>query len=202
MKQARVGKGKKKINGWKWLFILYLGAQLALVRVVWQRVGTKREDLALVSHDSQAQLQMGTFTTNRDQLNQTLKAYLGAYQSKAFTYDVFVTEKEVVFEGTYEILGAKIPLYIYFTPYKDENGAVVLDVTEVSAGTLSLPKSEVLKYIKKAYPFPDFIQISAEEGRILVNLPHLTNKFGVVVTAKTIDLYNDHFIFEIFRKTD
>ncbi|WP_153056261.1 DUF2140 family protein, partial [Streptococcus suis] len=89
--------------------------------------------------------------TNREQLNQTLTNYLKDYQTEEFSYQLFVTSQQVVFEGSYQIFGVTIPLYIYFQPSKMEDGSILLRIIEISAGSLSLPKAEVLAYLQKNY---------------------------------------------------
>ncbi|MGT2784791.1 YpmS family protein [Streptococcus merionis] len=196
MKRVRFGN---KINIWKWLFIGLVGVQLALMTVLFLRMSSPRET-DRTAQEVTTNFQVGTFSTTRDQLNLALKSYLKNYQSKTFTYAIYLTEKRVVFEGFYEILGAKIPLYVYFSPYRDETGAVILEVNEVSAGTLSLPKSEILNYISKNYKLPKAILIDPKTGKITVDLPHIENKLGMAVKARSIDLYNDQLIFEVFQK--
>ncbi|MDQ0222274.1 YpmS family protein [Streptococcus moroccensis] len=196
MRRITIGK---RINIWKWLFIGLVGVQLALVTVFFLRALTPREAVR-TPQEVPTNFQVGTFSTTRDQLNAAIDAYLEDFQSQTFTYDVYVTEKRVVFEGAYEILGARIPLYVYFSPYRDDSGAIILEVNEVSAGTLSLPKSEILKYISKNYKLPKAILIDPDTGKITVDLPNLENNFDMAVKARSIDLYNDHLIFEIFHK--
>ncbi|HFI0237211.1 TPA: hypothetical protein ACGO6G_001415 [Streptococcus suis] len=35
------------------------------------------------------------------------------YQTDDFSYQLFVTSQQVVFEGTYQVFGVTIPLYLY-----------------------------------------------------------------------------------------
>ncbi len=98
------------------------------------------------------------------------------------------------------IQGQKIPLYIYFQPSKLDDGSVLLTVSEVSAGTLGLPRAEILTYLKKNYKLPDFISVDVESSSILIQTTAITNNLGIYVKANTIDLYNDQIIFDIYRK--
>ena len=122
------------------------------------------------------------------------------YQTKDFTYKLYASNQLVLFEGEYVILGQKIPLYIYFQPSKLDDGSVLLTVSEISAGTLSLPRAEILTYLKKNYKLPDFISVNVEESSILIQTRAITNNLGIYVKANTIDLYNDQIIFDIYRK--
>ena len=122
------------------------------------------------------------------------------YQTKDFTYKLYASNQLVLFEGEYVILGQKIPLYIYFQPSKLDDGSVLLTVSEISAGTLGLPKAEILTYLKKTYKLPDFISVDVENASILIQTTAITNNLGIYVKANTIDLYNDQIIFDIYRK--
>uniref|UniRef100_UPI0034E94D57 DUF2140 family protein n=1 Tax=Enterococcus faecium TaxID=1352 RepID=UPI0034E94D57 len=100
----------------------------------------------------------------------------------------------------YLILGQKIPLYIYFQPSKLADGSVLLTVSEISAGTLALPRAEILTYIKKNYSLPDFISVDVANSSIHIQTQDISNNLGIYVKANTLDLYNDQIIFDIYRK--
>lgn len=195
---------KQKTNGnnniWKWLFLLLVAAILGLGLVLAGRMLTYREDTSQIKVAEGKETKIGTFTTTRDQLNDTVATYLEDYQSKDFSYKLYASNQQVLFEGEYAILGQKIPLYIYFQPSKLEDGSVLLTVSEISAGTLNLPKAEILNYLKKNYKLPDFISIDAKNATILIQLSAMKNDLDIYVKANTIDLYNDQIIFDIYRK--
>ncbi|HFU4458839.1 TPA: YpmS family protein [Streptococcus suis] len=173
-----------------------LGAGLVFLN----RIQVKREDMLKLVPSGQTDAKVGTFTTNREALNQTIVTYLKDYQTDDFSYQLFVTSQQVVFEGTYQIFGVTIPLYIYFQPFKMEDGNILLRILEISAGNLSLPKAEVLAYLQKHYKLPSLVQIDSQEAEIHLKISELENKFGIYGKANTIDLYNDQIIVDIYRK--
>ncbi|MBL1189726.1 YpmS family protein [Streptococcus suis] len=188
------------LNIWKWLFLAQLSLLIGCGIVLYTRIQTDREDLTKLVQTSTEDTKVGTFSTNREQLNQTLTNYLKEYQTEEFSYQLFVTSQQVVFEGSYQIFGVTIPLYIYFQPSKMEDGSILLRITEISVGSLSLPKAEVLAYLQKNYKLPAFVKIDSEQAQVQVQLTELQNKFGLYGKANTIDLYNDQFIVDIYRK--
>ncbi|MCK3872221.1 YpmS family protein [Streptococcus suis] len=188
------------LNIWKWLFLAQLALLIGCGIVLYTRIQTDREDLTKLVQTSTEDTKVGTFSTNREQLNQTLTNYLKDYQTEEFSYQLFVTSQQVVFEGSYQIFGVTIPLYIYFQPSKMEDGSILLRITEISVGSLSLPKAEVLAYLQKNYKLPAFVKIDSEQAQVQVQLTELKNKFGLYGKANTIDLYNDQFIVDIYRK--
>ncbi|HEM3543378.1 YpmS family protein [Streptococcus suis] len=188
------------LNIWKWLFLAQLALLIGCGIVLYTRIQIDREDLTKLVQTSTEDTKVGTFSTNREQLNQTLTNYLKDYQTEEFSYQLFVTNQQVVFEGSYQIFGVTIPLYIYFQPSKMEDGSILLRIIEISAGSLSLPKAEVLAYLQKNYKLPAFVKIDSEQAQVQVQLTELKNKFGLYGKANTIDLYNDQFIVDIYRK--
>lgn len=197
MKQNLSGK----INWWKWGLLLLLAINVAFVGVVASRLIQVREPSAETLKTTTAKsVKVGTFTTNKEQLNDTVATYLKDYQSKKFTYKVYAASSSILFEGSYELLGYEVPLYVYFEPNRLENGAVQLKVTSFSVGTLPLPESEVLQYIKSSYDLPDFVTISPKKSTITINLQSMKNDAGIYLRATTIDLVNDNFSFDIFKK--
>ncbi|HEM4284246.1 TPA: YpmS family protein [Streptococcus suis] len=188
------------LNIWKWLFLAQLALLIGCGIVLYTRIQTDREDLTKLVQTSGEDTKVGTFSTNREQLNQTLTNYLKEYQTEDFSYQLFVTSQQVVFEGSYQVFGVTIPLYIYFQPSKMEDGSILLRITEISVGSLSLPKAEVLAYLQKNYKLPAFVKIDSEQAQVQVQLTELKKKFGLYGKANTIDLYNDQFIVDIYRK--
>ncbi|HFI0161198.1 TPA: YpmS family protein [Streptococcus suis] len=196
MRPRKVGN----LNIWKWLFLAQLALLIGCGIVLYTRIQTDREDLTKLVQTSGEDTKVGTFSTNREQLNQTITNYLKEYQTEKFSYQLFVTSQQVVFEGSYQIFDVTIPLYIYFQPSKMEDGSILLRITEISVGSLSLPKAEVLAYLQKNYKLPAFVKIDSEHAQVQVQLTELKNKFGLYGKANTIDLYNDQFIVDIYRK--
>ncbi|HEM3182610.1 YpmS family protein [Streptococcus suis] len=188
------------LNIWKWLFLAQLALLIGCGIVLYTRIQTDREDLTKLVQTSGEDTKVGTFSTNREQLNQTITNYLKEYQTEDFSYQLFITSQQVVFEGSYQIFGVTIPLYIYFQPSKMEDGSILLRITEISVGSLSLPKAEVLAYLQKNYKLPAFVKIDSEQAQVQVQLTELKNKLGLYGKANTIDLYNDQFIVDIYRK--
>lgn len=195
-------KNNGKINRWKWAFLGLLSALLAFVLVVVERVSSPREEATVltVSANSAKDEKLGTFTTSTEQLNAMLAIYLRDYQTNNFSYKVTVTNQFLVFEGTYTLWGVDIPLAVYFQPNKLNDGSILLTVSEISAGTLSLPKEEILSYIKKQSQLPAFVEITPSKATVTLQLTEIENAQKIYVKANTIDLYNHQFIFDIYRK--
>lgn len=199
MKQRIIGK---KINIWKWLCLLILAINLAFVGVVASRIIQIREPEAEnIATKTKGGIKIGTFSTTKEQLNKTVVSYLEDYQKKGMTYKLYATSSQILFEGTYTLLGYEVPLYVYFQPSRLENGAVQLKVTSFSVGTLPLPEDQVLKYIKSSYDLPKFVKIQPNQSTITINVQNLDNEEGIYLKAQTINLVNDDISFDIYKKS-
>lgn len=197
MKHKKTGK----INWWKWLFLFLLALNLSLVGVLASRLLTTGADSQQTSQtETKSTIQVGSFSMTREQLTQTINSYLKSYQSKGTTFQVAIDSENIIFQGTYSLLGYEIPLYVYFEPYSLSTGAVQLKVTSVSAGNLALPESDILRYIKSSYDLPSFVQVLPDKSAINVNLQNLNQETDFSLKARQIDLLNDQFIFDIFKK--
>ncbi|HFU3799613.1 TPA: YpmS family protein [Streptococcus suis] len=196
MKLRKVGN----LNIWKWLFLVQLALMLGGGIVLLNRFQTKRENLITLVPTNQNDTKVGTFTTDREQLNQSIANYLKDYQTEDFAYQLFVTSQQVVFEGSYQLFGVTLPLYIYFQPFKMEDGSILLQILEISAGSLSLPKADVLAYVQRNYKLPSFVKIDSKEAQVQLQITELENSLGLYGKANTIDLYNNQIIVDIYRK--
>lgn len=200
MKQRIIGK---KINIWKWLCLLILAINLAFVGVVASRIIQIREPEAEnIATKTKGGIKIGTFSTTKEQLNETVVSYLEDYQKKGMTYKLYATSSQILFEGTYTLLGYEVPLYVYFQPSRLENGAVQLKVTSFSVGTLPLPEDQVLKYIKSSYDLPKFVNVQPNKSTITINVQNLDNEAGIYLKAQTINLVNDDISFDIYKKSE
>ncbi|MGT2865981.1 YpmS family protein [Streptococcus fryi] len=199
MKQRN--NGKKSL--WKWLFLLLLAINMAFVAVLASRLIEVREpETEQIKAPDKKAIKIGSFVTNKALLNETVATYLKPYQSKEMTYKLYAASTTILFEGKYNLLGYDVPLYVYFEPYRLENGAVQLKLTSLSAGTLPLPEKDVLVFIKKSYDLPKIVKVVPKDRSIIINLQDLTNEAGIYLEATSLDLINDNITFDIYKKKD
>ncbi|MFU2205970.1 YpmS family protein [Streptococcus pluranimalium] len=193
---------QNKTNLWKYFFLILLAMNMAFVSVVAYRVIQPREQsISKVSSSKEgAAIKTGSFITSREELNNTAVAFLEEYQSKGLQYEFYTTSRQVLFQGTYKLLGYDIPLYVYFEPYVLKNGNVQLEVTSVSAGTLTLPKKEVLNYIANVYDIPKFLEIKPKQSEIILSLKDIKLSNGLYAKAREFDLANDRISFDLFKE--
>lgn len=198
MAQKKVGKSSL----WKWLFLILLAFNLAFLGIIASRLLQIREpEIHQIKEKKQKAIKLGTFVTDKEQLNETIRLYLKPYQSESTTYKVYTASSRMLFEGKYKVLGYEVPLYIYFEPYRLESGAVQLKLSSLSAGTLPLPEKDILLYIKRNYDLPKIVEIVPKESSIVIHLQDLENEAGIYLEANKIDLVGDQISFDIYQKT-
>lgn len=194
-------KKNLKINWWKWGFLFILAINIAFVAIISSRLIQVREpESQQLLKKSEKNTKVGTIVSNRQQVNKTIASFLKDYQSKEMKYKVYTSTSSIVFEGKYQLLGYEVPLYIYFQPTSLANGALQLQVTSFSAGTLPLPEREVLQYLKSSYKLPDLVKVNPKQSTIVINLQSIENKQGIYLESRKIDLVNNDIRFDIFKK--
>lgn len=190
---------KTPINIWKWLFLGLVSFLLATSLVVWTRFSTVREDVRQLQTPSQGgDVKIGSMTTTRAQLNETIKVMLKSYHLS--DYQLYADNQQMLLEGKMDFLGKEYPLYIYFQPSKLEDGSILLTLKDFSVGTLKLPKKTVMQVLSTNKDLPDFVKIDSKEATIKIELAKIKNEMDFYVKANTIDLYNDQIIFDLYRK--
>lgn len=190
-----------KIKWWKWLFLLLLALNIAFLGTV-ALLLTKGDSLSVSQSQSVSKggIKVGNFSSTKSQLSDTINSYLKDYESKDMSYQVTFDSDKLIFQGSYTLLGVSIPLNVYFQPYRLSNGAVQLKVTSVSAGSLSLPEEDILRYIKSSYDLPKFVDVLPKKSAINVNIQKLGSDTQFYLKATKINLLNDQLSFDIFKK--
>ena len=183
---------------WKWLFLGLLALNLALVSVVAYRIMTPVETTSSVSLPKGA-TKIGKYSMTREELDAALTGFAQDYSTDKMRFKVKVTNSKIVFESSYKVLCHPVPLYVYFTPVVSESGAIVLHVSELSAGTLKLPVSDALKMIKRSTNLPDYIAINSKKGKVTLNIQSMKNEKGITARAQSLDLVNDRIEFDIYK---
>lgn len=194
-------KTNKKFSIWKILFLLLLVFNLASLIFVAVRVTSLRDEASLskVTSTVKSGQKLASISSTTDSLNQVINSYLDKNQSKDLTYKFYISDRYAVFNADYKILGTKVPLYIYFEPVALSDGSICLSVSSISAGTLSLPTSEVL-LMAKSYKLPAFVEVKSSANQIILHLNKIEVGNDLFVKANQIDLPSGKFTFDLMKK--
>ncbi|MCH1722878.1 YpmS family protein [Lactococcus formosensis] len=189
-------KNKKTI--WKWLFLALLAINLGTFAFISSRVFNVRDQQSLgqVSKPTET-TEVAKITTDRNQLNQLINTYLQDFQISEMSYKFYLSNSQAVLEASYQLFGQKIPLYIYFEPLALNDGSVALQVKNVSAGTLNLPTSAVLAYVKSSIKLPNFVEVLPTKDQVILHLPQLALADNLYLKANQLDLVSGNFTFNL-----
>ena len=189
-------KNKKTI--WKWLFLALLAINLGTFAFISSRVFTVRDQQSLGQGSKPTETtEVAKITTDRNQLNQLINTYLQDFQTSEMSYKFYLSNSQAVLEASYQLFGQKIPLYIYFEPLALNDGSVALQVKNVSAGTLNLPTSAVLAYVKSSIKLPNFVEVLPTKDQVILHLPQLALADNLYLKANQLDLVSGNFTFNL-----
>ena len=194
-------KNLKKFSLWKILFLLLLALNIALVAFVAIRVTMPRDSQTLTQQatSSTKSEQVAQISSTTPQVNELINSYLKPYQKDNMSYKFYLSDQEAVLNIDYKILGTKVPIYIYFQPLALADGSVSLSVTSISAGTLSLPTSQILQMVK-SYDLPNFVEIKSSSSQVIIHLNQLLLGKNLYLKTNQIDLPNGKFVFDLMKK--
>lgn len=197
-------KRKLKIeNPWKLAFFILFGILVGALSFLFLRVSQERESSELLqkanieSYDPTFQVQL-----TKNQTNQLINFYINEIQSNSSVEYKFILENQALLSGTFELLGHGINFYIYFEPYVLTNGDIQLKAKSISVGTLSLPISELMNYVKNVYDLPTWVEVDASNEIITLHLNQFKLKNGMFVKAEQIDLIDDIIQINVYLPTE
>jgi uncharacterized protein YpmS len=182
----------KKIleNPWKLAFFTLLGILIGSIFFLFIRITDNREPRIEKTHfiksDSSFEIQL-----TKRQTNQIINSYLKELQKKSKIKYNFTLENQALLRGNFIFLGHRLNFYLYFEPYVIDNGDVKLKVKSISIGTLSLPNSELMKFMKNNFKLPSWVEIDGANEIIVLHLKQFKLKNGIYFEVKQINLVDD-----------
>lgn len=184
-------------KNWKIILIISLLIIFSLITFIFIRATEKREEINITEKNDTTSPSF-QLKLNKNQTNELINFYLEDFQKDSKIKYTFVLDNFALIQGDFEILGKTLKLYFYLKPNVLENGNVELIVESISIGTLELPSSDILKYIKNNYKIPAWVKINPNEDKISINLDEFKLKSGIYANASKIDLVNDQIELNIF----
>lgn len=195
-------KKKRKIkleNPWKLAFFTLIGILVGTMCFLAFRMGEERETDNLARQTSIAsgspafQVQL-----TKSQANELINFYLNEFQEGSGVNYSFILENQALLTGTFKILGHELKFYLYFEPYLLDNGEVELKAKSISIGTLSLPISELMNYVKNNFKLPGWVEVDASGEKIILHLNQIEIKNGISFKAEQIDLVGDMILINAY----
>ncbi|MCT6925931.1 YpmS family protein [Metasolibacillus sp.] len=184
------------MNKWKVAFFLLAGAVLFTVVFIVYMATSKVEERAIPEQE-QATGHVLTVQTTAKEFEAIAKKYMGKgpLGKSPIPVEMEVNEQVQLFSELI-VFGITVPISMDFEPIVSD-GNIRLKQTEVNVGKLNIPPSTVLKLMKDAIEFPDWMIVRPNEEEIYVDLSRINIASGSRVRAKEIDLANDKILLDI-----
>ncbi|KRM96328.1 hypothetical protein FC19_GL000615 [Liquorilactobacillus aquaticus DSM 21051] len=200
MKRSVNDKQKKKVNIWKWAFIVLAAFLVGCTLFVFKQAtkqNTVQRDVVTATKNSSSNHTSINVSMNKKQLNGTINYYLKQQQKgQKIKYRFYVGDAAILM-GTTKILGQNVSFSLYTMPTVTKDGNIRLHAESVAIGSLSAPTSFILNYVRNNYNLGSGITINSKQKTITLNLSKMTNKQKITVRAQKIDLKNDDFRFKV-----
>lgn len=185
-------------NKWKTGFFLLVGLNVL--------IGIILLSLILVPADKNGKIQQTVpdnknvsfqVKSNKADLNVLINQYIKKEAADSpIEYSVQL-EDEVELYGTLPFFSQEVDLKLTFVPEALDNGDLVLKQRSISVGSLHLPVSYVLKFIKENYKLPNGVDIQPNDKMIHVHMQQLKFNSDLKIKANKFDLVKDDIAFTI-----
>jgi uncharacterized protein YpmS len=186
-------------NKWKTVFWILLAVNIAAMIAILTLAGvfSTPPGVHFTNELQKRSESKFTITSTKEDLTQTINSYLHR-TAKRKKGDYYVSlDKDVRFLGTITAFGRKIDMEMNFQPVVLDNGDLLLQTKAMYIGTLPLPVTTVLDYIRKKYTFPEWVAIRPKEERIYVYLTKMKTKSDFRMKMIEFDLVNDSIKLEL-----
>ncbi|WP_251574776.1 YpmS family protein [Limosilactobacillus agrestimuris] len=188
---------KKKINWWKWAFIVLVLVIVVSSGVILHRATAPAPQPEMVQstkvNDSSFVVEL-----NRKQVNALSANYLDNFlKDNKIKYNFMVGEKYATLVGNTKFLGTKVRFAINFIPERTSQGNVLLRAKGLSVGRLNIPIKFVMGYIAKNYNIPKWVSINPKKKTVLLDLKRYSKNRQLKYSAQEINMQDGHFKFLI-----
>lgn len=190
---------KKRLKPGLLILFIIIGILIGVVLILTFRITNKREGVIAEKNSAQKRTE-ATFQVQltKKQTNELINYYLGEYQKDSKVKYNFILENQAMLQGSFPFLGHDLNFYLYFEPAVLGNGDVQLKAKSISIGTLSLPISELMRYVKSKFKLPAWVEVNTKEEQITLHLSEFQLKGGMYIGADKIDLVGDEIRFDVF----
>ncbi|WHX98966.1 YpmS family protein [Neobacillus sp. DY30] len=185
-------------NKWKTGFFLLLGFIVIIVIILLSLIMIPADEKGKIQQTEPNNKNV-TFEvkSNKADLNVLINQYIKKEAADSPIEYSIQLQDEVELYGTLQFFSQEVDLKLTFEPEALENGDLVLKQKSISVGSLPLPVSYVLKFIKENYKLPNGVDIQPNEKNVYVNMQQIKLKSDVRIKVNTFDLKNDDITFLI-----
>ena len=185
-------------NKWKTGFFLLLGFIVLIVIILLSLIMIPSNENGKVQQTVPNNKNVSfEVKSNKADLNVLINQYIKKEAADSPIEYSIQLQEEVELYGTLPFFSQEVDLKLTFEPEALENGDLVLKQKSISVGSLPLPVSYVLKFIKENYKLPNGVEIQPNDKIVHVNMQQLKLKSDVRIKANRFDLKKDDIAFTI-----
>jgi uncharacterized protein YpmS len=185
-------------NKWKTGFFLLLGFIVLIVIILLSLIMIPSNENGKVQQTVPNNKNVSfEVKSNKADLNVLINQYIKKEAADSPIEYSIQLQDEVELYGTLPFFSQEVDLKLTFEPEALENGDLVLKQKSISVGSLPLPVSYVLKFIKENYKLPNGVEIQPNDKIVHVNMQQLKLKSDVRIKANRFDLKKDDIAFTI-----
>jgi uncharacterized protein YpmS len=185
-------------NKWKTGFFLLLGLIVIIVIILLSLIMIPGDEKGNIKQTVPDNKNVSfEVISNKADLNVLINQYIKKEAADSpIDYSVQLQD-EVELYGTLQFFSQEVDLKLTFEPEALDNGDLVLKQKSISVGSLHLPVSYVLRFIKEKYKLPNGVEIHPNEKIVHVNMQQLELKSDVRIKVQRFNLIKDDIAFTI-----
>jgi uncharacterized protein YpmS len=185
-------------NKWKTGFLLLVGLNLLIAIIFLFLIMTPSVEKGKIQltepTDDNVSFQV---KSNKNDLNRLINQYLKKEAADSpIDYQVQLQD-EVELYGTLPFFSQQLNMKLTFEPEALGNGDLVLKQKSISIGSLNLPVSYVLNFIRENYKLPKGVDIRPNDKLIYINMQQIKLKSDIKIQVNKFDLKKDDIAFTL-----
>lgn len=200
--KTRKEKNVKKVNKWKWAFLLLLFIILlgffAFLKLLEPRSIEKNKDTVYSTAD---EIEI-TSSLNKKDAEFVMNSYLDTQtEDENISYQIEIDEV-IDLTSTIKIQSLELPIEMTFEPFATDKGNLQLRAQSMEVASLSLPLGLVLKLLTNQIDLPEYVQVDSKEKIIQVDFNGLRNYYPYGIELERVDLKTDDIQLKLFVNKD
>lgn len=186
-------------RNWKKYFLILLSINLIVVIfislfILWPAPSPEKREVEELDKDQYSEFIIRTTKAN---LNELVNAYLEQLLQDTKHHYQISLEDDVHLQGELPVFSATVPLSIHLEPLVQDDGNIILKQKSISVGLLELPNKQIMKYMKRFLPVPEWVDIDPNKEEIYVAVTDMEMKSNFQVQVDHFDLEANHIAMKI-----
>ncbi|KIL47985.1 YpmS family protein [Jeotgalibacillus campisalis] len=187
-------------NKWKVSFLVLTAVIIVILIYVlyllFQPVEQKPDADSVPAAPPESQAEFNVTTTKED-LTIVANRFLEEELNGQIDFSVALDDL-VALQGSLPVFNSEIDFLMTFDAQAMENGNLLLTQESLSLGALSLPVSNVLKFIGDSYKFPEWVNIQPNDQEIIIQVTEIDVAAGLNVKTNQFNLRDNDISFSIY----